>query len=468
MDARLIDRDRELAALETSAAAPGGQLVIVWGRRRAGKTYLLQAFLEQRRCIYYAATQQSAGVELAAFTDVARATMGEVGLPPGYVFPNWSIALDFIATTSGPQRLVVILDEFPYLAASTPGLESIVQRWWDQRGRQSHVMLVLCGSAVAYMHQIMGAAAPLHQRATASIAVAALDYRAAGDFVPVLPAAERAVVYGILGGTPLYLAQWNANLDRRANLINLFGSATSPLVDAAELVLSGELPELEGAFRVLQAVALGRTRPSEIAAYAKVAVERPLKRLLTLGILERRIPALEDAARSKRGIYRIVDPYFAFWFRFIAPNRAHIARGLGAQLVDGRILPHLDDHMGAIFEEMARDHARGLAAQGQLEAERIDSWWSTDGAHEIDLVGVRDRDRVSFVGTVKWSARPLGREVLTNLDDHSAALPGYRGGTLRLVYGRTACGATLAREPLVRCFSVEDMYGEQGEPTPTL
>jgi hypothetical protein len=122
-------------------------------------------------------------------------------------------------------------------------------------------------------------------------------------------------------------------------------------------------------------------------------------------------------------------------------------------------LPNLDEHMGGIFEEMAREHARGLAAQGELEAERVDSWWSTDGAHEIDLVGVRDRDHISFVGTVKWSARPLGREVLTNLDDHSAALPGYRGGTPRLIYGRTGCGATLTREPLVRCISVEDMYG---------
>jgi uncharacterized protein len=197
-----------------------------------------------------------------------------------------------------------------------------------------------------------------------------------------------------------------------------------------------------------------------------VAVERPLRRLVTLGILERRIPALEDPARSKRGIYRIVDPYFAFWFRFIAPNRAHIARGLGAQLVDRRILPHLDDYMGGIFEEMAREHARGLAARGVLEAERVDSWWSSDGAHEIDLVGVSDGDRIRFVGTVKWSARPLGRDVLTNLDDHSAALPGYRGGTLRLIYGRTGCGATLAREPLVHCISVEDMYGIQDVPEP--
>ena len=384
--------------------------------------------------------------------------LGTAGLPPGYAFPDWSSALDFVTAAAGSDRLVVVLDEFPYLANSAPGLESVIQRWWDQRGRTSRIMLVLCGSAVAYMQQVAGAAAPLHQRTTCSIHVAPLDYRSAGQFVPQLPAAERAVVYGILGGTPLYLEQWNAEDDRRANLVRLFGNPASPLVDAAELILSRELPELEGAFRVLQAVALGHTRPSAIADYAKVAVERPLRRLVTLGILERRVPALEDPARTKRSIYRILDPYFAFWFRFIASNRTHIARGLGAQLVDGRILPRLDDYMGAVFEEMAREHARGLAAAGDLPAERVDSWWSADGAHEIDLVGVTERERVGFVGTVKWSARPLGGEVLANLDDHTAALPGYRGGTPRLIYGRTGCVPSVAAEPLVRCFSADEMY----------
>jgi AAA+ ATPase superfamily predicted ATPase len=457
----LVNRERELAALNAAADARGGQLVVVWGRRRTGKTYLLQAFSEQRRCIYYTATQQSAPVELAAFTDTVRAELGGAGLPPGYVFPDWSSALDFVATHAGDERLVVVLDEFPYLADSTRGLESIVQRWWDQRGRTSRVMLVLCGSAVAYMQQIAGAAAPLHQRATAVLHVASMDYRAAGEFVAALPAAERAVVYGILGGTPLYLEQWDVHASRQANLRRLFGNPASPLVDAAELVLSGELPELEGAFRILQAVALGHTRPSAIVDYARVAVERPLKRLTTLGILERRVPALDNPARTKRAIYRIADPYFAFWFRFIAANRAQIARGLGTQLVDGRILPGLDDYMGGIYEDVAREHARRLAAVGALDADRIESWWSADGRHEIDLVGVSGSHEVRFVGTVKWSARLLGPEVLANLDAHAAALPGYQPGLPRLVYSRAGCSAAVAGEPGVRCFAAADLYAEQ-------
>ncbi len=456
----IVNRHRELSALARTARGAGGQLVLVWGRRRVGKTFFLQAFTEGRRAVSYTATQQSAPVELAAFTHALRSTLGSERLPPGYSFPDWSTALDFVSTHAGRRRLIVILDEFPYLAASSPGIESVVQRWWDAHGRQSRVMLVLCGSAVAYMRQIENAASPLHQRATASIQVHPLDYRSAADFFPQLDAARKALVYGILGGTPLYLQLWDGRGSVRKNLLRLFGDPASPLVDAGELVLSGEIPELEGAFRILQAVALGRTRPSAIADYARVAVERPLKRLTTLGLLERQVPALEDPARTKRSIYRIADPYFAFWFRFVASNRPLIARGLGQQLIDSRILPFLDDYMGRIFEEMARDYARSLASRKGPSATRVDRWWSHDGAQEIDLVGVSGIADVSFVGSVKWSTRPLGKSALQALKRHASVLPGYDPSTTtHVLYRRSGCGQRLFREPNIRCYSIEDMYG---------
>ena len=453
----LVDRERELAALDGAAGRRGGQLAIVWGRRRVGKTYLLEAFSRRRRSLYYTASAQSTPVELAAFTDAVREQLGAEGLPPGYAFPDWDAALAFVTERAGAERLVVVLDEFPYLVGSTPGLESVVQRWWDRSGRRSGVMLVLCGSAVAVMQQLAAAAAPLHQRATLSLYLAPLDYRAAGQFVARLKPAERAVVYGICGGTPLYLEQWDDGADLKSNLVRLFGSPASPLVDAAELVLSGELPETEGAFRILSAVAIGKTRPGEIADYARVAVERPLKRLTTLGILERRVPALDDPERTKRAIYRISDRYFAFWFRFIASHRADIARGLGAQLVERRILPGLDDYMGPVFEDLAREHARHLAAAGELEADRVEGWWSADGRFEIDLVVISGRE-VNFVGEAKWSQRAIRRDVLTRLDIHRQGLGSSLASPLRLLYGRTGCLEEVRSLPDVRCFSAADLY----------
>src|SRR5439155_26597580 len=139
-------------------------------------------------------------------------------LPPGYSLPDWSTPVSWVTGTAAGRRLIDVLDEFSCLASSAPGLEVVVQRLWDQRGRSSPIMLVLCGSAVAYMSQITGSAAPLHQRATANLQVRPLDHRAAGQFVVALPAAERAVVYGLLGGSPLYLSQWDVHASRSANL----------------------------------------------------------------------------------------------------------------------------------------------------------------------------------------------------------------------------------------------------------
>lgn len=448
---------QQLAALDDAAKVRGGQLAMVWGRRRVGKTYLLEAFGRGRRSVYYTATAQSAPVELAAFTDAVREQLGADGLPPGYAFPDWSAALDFVTQRAGLQRLVVVFDEFPYLVGSSPGLESVVQRWWDRSGRRSQVMLVLCGSALAVMESLASAAAPLHQRATLSLQLRPLDYRAAGGFMPALKPAQRIVAYAVCGGTPLYLEQWDDDADVRANLVRLFGSPASPLVDAAELVLAGELPPGEGAFRILTAVAAGRTRPGEIADYARVAVERPLKRLTSLGILERRVPALDDPERTKRAIYRIADPYFAFWFRFIGSHRADIARGLGVQLVERRILPGLDDYLGPLFEDVAREHARQLAASGELEADRVSGWWSADGRFEIDLVGLSGR-QVSFVGEAKWSQRAIRREVLTRLDIHRQGLGRPVVAPLRLLYGRAGCLEGVRNEPHVRCFSAADLY----------
>ncbi len=450
---QLIQRDPEIGILSKAFKSPKAQFAVIWGRRRVGKTYLLETFAHKKRCVYYTATQQSSAVELQAFTQVVRESLRATDLPAGYSFPDWPSALDYISKKTEREKLLLIFDEFPYLAESTEGIESVFQRWWDKQGKKSNLMLILCGSAIAYMQQLNSASAPLHQRSTLNLYVAPFDYLGAGKFFKKLTNSERALVYGILGGTPLYLEQWDEEQDPRSNLLNLFANPASPLVDAAELVLSGELRNMQGAFRILQAIASGRTRANEIQDFAQVAVERPLKKLLTLGFITRKVPAFDNLETSKRAIYRLADPYFIFWFRFIAQNRDQIARGLGERLIDQKILPYLDDHMGPIFEEMARQHARR-----NFDIERVDAWWSTDGKHEIDLVGLGAHQSLQFVGTVKWSSQLLGQEVLANLEGHAAALKDFGPKTKKLIYGRKGSQKRLSANPCVQCFSINDLY----------
>jgi AAA+ ATPase superfamily predicted ATPase len=315
-------------------------------------------------------------------------------------------------------------------------------------------MLILCGSAQRFMEDLDAAAAPLHQRFTAKFHVRPLDYRTAALFTPTLSGEDNARVYSILGGTPLYLRQWNVGLDLRANLLALFGDPASSLVDAAELTLSTDLEDARAPYRALQAVALGATKHSEIRSQAKITTDRTIQRLLELGLLDRRVPATENTATSRRASYAIGDPYYRFYFRFIAPQRGAIDRGLGQQVID-RIMAGLDDYMGLAFEELARSYARYLIAAGDLPGDTVSSWWSSDGEHEIDIVGTAAR-RPTFIGSVKWRRQPLGESVLHDLERDAAMLNVPE--IPRLLVGRGGVRPDIAKRAGVRGVSADDLY----------
>ncbi len=449
-----IGRDAELKSLADAYDAGDGQLVLLYGRRRIGKTFLLQRFSEGRRTVFYQATRQAEAVELAQFTREVAPQFG--AFPPGYSFQTWEAALEYLVERAGEHRLTVILDEFSYLCESTDGLPSIVQRWWDRHGRKSGIMLVLCGSAQNFMTELEAGSAPLHQRFTKRIALGPLSYRKAGEFVSELRPADRAVVYGLLGGTPLYLKEWKQHQSRRQNLVRLFGDPASLLVDSARLVLHADLGDATASYRALSAIANGATKRNEILQKGRITNERVLSRLEDLRLITRKVP-ITEGLDSRRGMYAVTDPYFRFWFRCIQPHLATIDRGFGEQLVDQVILPGINDHMGSVFEDMARAFSVGLVAKGELTALDIGSWWSTDGQHEIDIVGMGRREP-TFLGTVKWREAALDWDVYKNLADHALSL----GVTDRIPWLMIGRGGTdprvIERAPHVRGYSIQDLY----------
>lgn len=453
----LIGRATELAILQNRYDRAGGQLALVYGRRRIGKSFLLEQFTHGKPAVFYQATQQAEEAELESFTRAVQPIVGGEYLPEGYRFPSWENALNFVQERNRTPRLIVILDEFPYLAESTPGLPSVIQRWWDRGGKDSSIMLVLCGSAQTFMETLDAQAAPLHQRFTAKIHVGPLGYRDAAAFTPALSAEDKARVYAILGGTPLYLRQWNEREDLRTNLLELFADPASTLVDSAELVLSTDIHDARAPYRALQAIALGASKYSQIRDKAKLSTERVMPRLIDIGLVEKRTPATEHPERTKRSVYAIADNYFRFYFRFIATNRGQISRGLGTQVVDNAILPYLDDYMEPAFEAIARDFVRSLVGRGELPGDDVGVWWSTDGQHEIDVVGTLGHKEPTFIGSVKWRREPLGQTVLNDLERDAPAIK-IASDAPRVLIGRGGVGPALIGQPHVRGFSVEDLY----------
>ncbi|HEX3468804.1 MAG TPA: ATP-binding protein [Candidatus Elarobacter sp.] len=450
-----IGRSREQAAFNRAYDRGGGALVLVYGRRRIGKSFLLEHLSEGRPTVFYQAAQQSPEEELVGFTRAVSPLVGGEFLPPGFSFPSWEAALDFLVDRNRSPRLVVILDEFPYLCDTDPSLPSVIQRWWDKRGRGSSIMLVLCGSAQTFMESLEAQAAPLHGRFTTRIHVGPIDYRDAALFHPNLSPTDQVRVYSILGGTPIYLRRWDSTATLRDNLLTLFGDPASGLTDSAELALTTDLADSRGAFRTLQAVGLGKTSYNDISQSAKMN-ERVIPRLLRLRLLIKRVPITEDPERTRRSIYAIADPYFAFYFRFIQPNRGRIDRGFGEEVVDEIILPNLDSHVGLVFEDIARDYARELIRRKELNGVDVGSWWSTNGQNEIDIVGVGPNRRPTFAGSVKWRDAELGETVLKNLNDAIGAMNG--DATIpRILVGRKGASAALRRAG-VRSIRIDDLY----------
>ncbi len=423
--AKLIDREQELAALaEAAARAASGtpQLIVMWGRRRVGKTFLLSHFASSRRAVFFGATQQAQAVELGRLSDAVRRGLGEHAANlAGGGFTSWEAALRFFAALAGEEPLTVILDEVPYLVASTPGFASIVQAVWDHVPAGTRLTLVLCGSAIGMMEAMVGARGALRGRPTLTVRLSPLDPVHARAFIPALEPAAYVEAYAACGGYPLHLKAWDPDRSTDVNLLRLAGAAGGILLEDAASMLAEELTHPGGYTRVLAAVGRGRTRFVQIAAESGQRVERPLEILIRAGLISKTLPV--GAPRGARAGYEIADPYLAFWFGVLYSDIPQIEEGQGPAVLS-RKNPSWQRHLGAVFEDLARSHARRLAARGELPSDLvIDRWWASSGEPcEVDVVGLRGA-RTALLGEARWQARPLGVRDLAQLQRKAARVP---------------------------------------------
>lgn len=421
-----FNRSDELRFLAGQARDDRAALVVLYGRRRTGKTSLLKHFANGRRSVLFVADQQSRADQLAAFSRVALTTLEEPGLD-GTTFPSWEAALRFLGSRARETPLFVVMDEFGYLCESDPGLPSILQRLWDAELRDTRLHLVLCGSYVSFMErEILAAKNPLYGRRTGEWLLLPFSFRDARAFFPDRPVDEQVALYGILGGIPAYLERFDPARSIADNVVDEVLSKGAPLYNEPRFLMMEELRDPHIYFSICRAVAFGHTTPNEIAQGAGLpdrgATSRYLETLREMRVLERRTPVTErNPERTRRGQWRLCDPYFRFWFRFVLPNRSGLEAGDARQVYESRVRPHLDQHVSMAFEEICAQHLRDRNRRGALSAryDRIGGWWRGDC--EVDLVAAGDDGHV-LVGECKWSTRPVGTDVFQNLAAKAAAV----------------------------------------------
>jgi hypothetical protein len=454
----LIDREPEMASLESAAsraAAGAPQLVVVWGRRRVGKTFLLSHFSSDQRAVFFGATQQAQGVELSRLADAVRRDLGDQAADlAGGSFASWEAALRFFAALAREQPLVVVLDEVPYLTASTPGFASVVQAVWDHLPAGTQLTLVLCGSAIGMMEAMIGAGGALRGRPTLTMRLSPIEPVPARAFLGELEPPAFLEAYAACGGYPLHLRAWDQHAGCEANLLRLAGAPGGILLEDAESMLAEELTHAGGYARVLAAIGRGRTRYAQIASESDQRIERPLEILMRAGLISKRLPV--GAPRGARASYEIADPYLAFWFSVLYSDIPQIEAGQGRAVLN-RKNPSWQRHLGAVFEDVARAHARRLATRGELPSDLvIDRWWATSGEPcEVDVLGIRGT-RSLLLGEARWQSRPLGARELAQLQAKASRVPRAVESPIFALWGRGGIDDAI-RSKTVLGFDARDM-----------
>ena len=414
-----IGRERELAALNKLYESDKFEFVVIYGRRRVGKTALISRFIEDKNAIYFMGVESNAKQNLENFSKSILSF--STGMDAETSFLSFQAALEYVFKLSEKERIILAIDEYPYVARSSKSLASTIQLLIDQYKDTSKLMLILCGSSMSYMEDhVLAYKAPLYGRRTAQMKILPFDFEETCRYFENFTDEEKAYVYGIVGGTPQYLLQMNDKLSIEDNIKNTFLNPNSTLFEEPENLLKQEVREPALYNAIITAIATGASRMSEIAGKVGESTNicsAYVKNLISLGIIEKETPYGEKA--SRKAVYSIADNMFRFWYRFVPENNSIIARG-AADLAYKRIEPYLSDYMGKVFEEICKQYLWKQLLNGEcpVEFSSLGRWWGNDPKEkrqvEIDILAEQDKNTALFA-ECKWTNEKVDLGVLETL-----------------------------------------------------
>lgn len=410
-------REEELRTMNKRYKKGRFECVVIYGRRRVGKTALINEFCKGKPTVYFSALNASSQENLEALSK-AIYTCQNPDSTSTPTYRSYEDALEAITEMAMEKRLVFVIDEYPYLAKAEKSISSRLQHIIDHSWQDSRIYLILCGSSMSFMeYQVLGYESPLYGRRTAQFKIQALTYREITEFHPELKAADQALLYGVTGGIPHYINKLDVenNLDE-ALLENLF-STSSYLFEEPENLLKQELREPAIYNSVISAIAAGASHSNEIST--KVGVEsgvcaKYLKVLLDLGILKKETPITEKS--GKKTIYVIDDNFFRFWYRFVPRNMSVISAGRMRLVYEQAVKRFYPDYMGLVFEKMCQEYLLRYAKDLPILLSNVGQWWGTDSKTrkevQIDIVGVPVDGNEYLIGSCKYRNEKIGIEEL--------------------------------------------------------
>lgn len=414
-----IGRERELASMNKLYTSDKFEFAVIYGRRRVGKTALINQFIKDKKAIYFMGVESNAKQNLENFSN--NILEYSAGIQGETAFLSFQSALEYVFQLAEKERLILVIDEYPYVARSSQSFASTLQLLIDKYKDLSHLMLILCGSSMSYMEDhVLAYKAPLYGRRTAQMKILPFDFADTCRYFKNFSAEDKALVYGIAGGTPQYLLHMNDHISIEDNIKNTFLNTTSFLYEEPENLLKQEVREPTLYNAIITAIATGASRMAEISTKVGETTSicsTYLKNLMALGLIQKETPYGEKT--SRKSIYSIADNMFRFWYRFVPENNSIINRG-AAELAYKRIEPCLPDYMGKVFENICQQYLWELLINDEspVKFKDLGRWWGADpltqSQTEIDIMGEQDKNTALF-GECKWTNENVDVGILETL-----------------------------------------------------
>lgn len=458
-------REEELRIMNQRYEKNRFECIIIYGRRRVGKTALINEFCKDKPTVYLSALNASSQENLEALSKAVYICKNPEGnYAPSY--QSFADALEEITVMAKNQRLVFVIDEYPYLARAEKSISSRLQHMIDHFWQDGKLYLILCGSSMSFMeYQVLGYESPLYGRRTAQFKIQALTYREMTVFHPELGAEDQALLYGVTGGIPHYINKLDVEGDMDEAILNNLFQSSSYLFEEPENLLKKELREPAIYNSIITAIAGGASRSNEIST--KVGLEsgicsKYLRVLLGLGILKKETPVTEKP--GKKTIYVIEDNFFRFWYRFVPKNMSVISAGRIRQVYAQAVKRFYPDYMGLVFEKMCREYLLRYADTLPVLLSEVGQWWGTDTRTrkeiQIDLVGTPVEGNEYLIGSCKYRNEKIGVDELELLRRYAAVFK--EGGEFHYYIfskgGFTEALLDLGDRGEVNLFTLEDIY----------
>ena len=415
-----VDRAQEMATLQREYGRDGSGLVVLYGRRRVGKTTLISEFIRDKKALFFLASEESESQNRLAFQEKTADFLNS-DLLKNVEVKSWDVLFRAIMDTHFDSKPVIVLDEFQYLGRSNPAFPSVFQRIWEEILKDRQVMVILCGSLISMMQsQTLAYDSPLYGRRTAQIRLKQIPFAYYHEFFPEKGRKELIEMYAVTGGVPKYIELFSQSKDIYSAIETCVLNRSGYLYDEPHFLLQQEVSEVGSYFSIIKAIAAGNTKLSAIAGVLEVkstSLTKYLKTLIDLDILEREVPVTEDSPeKSKKGLYKIKDNYLRFWFAFVYPNMSFIESGHGRIVMDKIRKSLVRNHIAFVYEDVCRERMWEMNAGGAwpFYFSKLGRYW--DSKEEIDIAAIDPDGKNLILGECKYWQEPVGVSVLRSLE----------------------------------------------------